>query len=198
MTWVKVCGLTNAADVAATIDAGADAIGFVHIPESPRYVSLDQAAQLAQGVPCHSILLTVDLEPAAVLEILATTDLDGVQPYGSRAAAVARSAVQAGYVALTPQPAASGIDIASIPGIPLIDTPSAATRGGTGVAFDWNMVADLGGRFVLAGGLGPENIVDAVATTGAWGVDASSGLEQAPGQKDPARVAAFIAKAKNQ
>ena len=102
----------------------------------------------------------------------------------------------AGYVVLNPRRAASTLDLRVLPGIPLLDTPSDAALGGTGRAFDWRLVESLRGHFVLAGGLGPDNVGEAVDAIAPWGVDASSRLESAPGQKDPGMVAAFIEKAK--
>ena len=196
MTWVKVCGLTRLEDVAVAVDAGADAVGFVNIETSPRYVTLERATALARDVPAHTILLTKDADPRSTLDYLDVSDIDGVQPYGLRADELASAAVAAGYVVLNPRRAASTLDLSVLPGIPLLDTPSDAALGGTGRAFDWRLVESLRGHFVLAGGLGPDNVGEAVDAIAPWGVDASSRLESAPGQKDPGMVAAFIEKAK--
>lgn len=196
MTWVKVCGLTNHADVAAAVDAGADAIGFVNVPSSPRYLGLAEVQDLARGVPVHSILLTLDLEPTQALDAVRITGVTGIQPYGRRSAEVAAAAVAAGFVVLHPVRAEPGIELGGVPGIPLLDTPSQTTLGGTGRSFDWALAGDLTERFVLAGGLGPANVSAAVDQVKPWGVDASSGLERSPGHKDHGMVAAFIAKAK--
>ncbi len=196
MTWVKVCGLTTHEDVAVAVDAGADAIGFVNIETSPRYVPLERAAALAQGVPIHTMLLTMDAEPGPTLEFLEGSGIDGVQPYGRLASDLAAAALARGYLVLNPQRAALGLDFSVIPGIPLLDTQSDRALGGTGRVFDWEIAKSLSGRFVMAGGLGPDNVAAAVATIAPWGVDASSRLERAPGHKDPGMVAAFIQKAK--
>lgn len=197
MTWVKVCGLTDQTDVAAAVRAGADAVGFVSIPSSPRFVSLELAAELAAGLPVPSVLLTLDLEPGEALQVLRQTGLGGIQPYGRGAATVALATAEAGYLVLFPQEAAAGIDLGGLPGIPLLDTPSTTVLGGTGRTFDWDLVAGVEQRFVLAGGLGPNNIAAALAQVQPWGVDASSGLEVSPGRKDHGMVADFITKAKN-
>lgn len=196
MTWVKVCGLTTRHDIAVVIDAGADAVGFVNIATSPRYVPLERAAELAAEVPVHTFLLTKDADPDRTIEYLQLTGIDGVQPYGSQAAELAATAVAAGYLVLYPRHAEADLDLSSLPGIPLVDTPSATHLGGTGKVFDWGLVESLEGRFVLAGGLGPDNVATAVERIAPWGVDASSRLESAPGRKDPVMVAAFIEKAK--
>lgn len=197
MTWVKVCGLTTHEDVAVAVDAGADAIGFVNVETSPRYVPLEKAAALAEGVPVHTIVLTMDAEPGPTLEFLDVSRIDGLQPYGRLASELAAAAIAGGYLVLNPQRAEPGIDLSRIPGIPLLDTPSDEALGGTGRVFDWQLVESLRSRFVLAGGLGPDNVAEAVAAVAPWGVDASSRLERAPGRKDPGMVAAFVEKAKH-
>lgn len=196
MTWVKVCGLTNADDVGAAVEAGADAVGFVNVPSSPRYLAVEDIAALAKRVPVHSILLTLDLAGAEAVRVLAATRVNGIQPYGDWADEAAAAAQAAGYVVLRPVRAAADLDLTDIPGIPLLDTPSTKALGGTGKTFDWSLVADLGRRFVLAGGLGPDNVANAVRRVRPWGVDASSGLEKQPGRKDHSMVASFIAEAK--
>jgi phosphoribosylanthranilate isomerase len=194
--WVKVCGMRTPQDVAAAVEAGADAIGFVNVPKSPRFVSVAEAADLADGVPIESVLLTWDAEPEAVVETLSTTALTAVQPYGDERRAVARAALEAGHQVYFPVRAAPELDLASLPGMPLIDTPSSKQLGGTGRAFDWAIVAGLSAPFVLAGGLGPHNVSAAITAASPWGVDASSGLERSVGVKDHGMVADFIMKAK--
>ncbi len=197
MTWVKVCGLTDEGDVAAVVAAGADAAGFVNIPASPRFVTVERAADLAQGIAIHTVLLTIDLMPSDALRILEETGISGIQPYGADSADSARAALGAGYLVLYPQQAGAGVRSDKSLGIPLLDTPSASALGGTGRVFDWSLAAGRSDRFVLAGGLGPGNVAGAIDTVRPWGVDASSGLEQSPGRKDHGMVTDFITKAKN-
>lgn len=197
MTWVKVCGLTAEDDVAAAIAAGADAVGFVNVAASPRFVDTDRAAGLSRDIPIHSVLLTLDLTPDAALRVLEQTGVSGIQPYGAEAGDTARAASAVGYLVLYPQRAEKGTQLSGTPGIPLLDTPSATKLGGTGQVFDWSLLSGVSARFVLAGGLGPHNVGDAIASLHPWGVDASSGLEQSPGRKDHGMVADFITKAKN-
>ncbi len=196
MTWVKVCGLRSVRDVAVAVAAGADAVGFVNVPASPRFVSLADAADLARDVPVQTILLTLDMEPARLLEVLESTALDGVQPYGEHQEETAIAATEAGYFVLFPMRPEPGLDAAHVPGVPLLDTPARTQLGGTGRTFDWELAADFSGDFVLAGGLGPHNVERAIRTVHPWGVDASSGLEGSPGHKDHGMVADFITKAK--
>jgi phosphoribosylanthranilate isomerase len=197
VTWVKVCGLTQEGDVAAAVEAGADAIGLVNVPASPRFVSLERARDLASDVPVHTILLTIDLAPEQATEVLASVGVDGIQPYGNWSDATARVVGDAGYIVLRPQRADRAFNQLEMAGIPLLDTPSEVALGGTGRTFDWSIAAGLSYRFVLAGGLGPDNVADAVKLVAPWGVDASSGLEKSPGTKDHGMVADFITNAKN-
>ena len=196
MTWVKVCGLTHPQDVVAAVAAGADAIGFVTVPGSPRFVTLERAGELAAGASVHTVLLTVDLAPAEALDALRKTEIGGIQPYGRHAEETAAAALDAGFLVLFPQKAGPQMTVGG-PGIPLVDTPSRDALGGTGVTFEWQLVADITERFVLAGGLGPHNVREAVREVRPWGVDASSGLERTPGRKDHGMVADFITKAKD-
>jgi phosphoribosylanthranilate isomerase len=197
VTWVKVCGLATAEDVAVAQRAGADAVGFVNVSSSPRFIPLHKAVDLAEGTSVATVLLTMDEEPERVLEILETTAITGIQPYGRKRLEAATAAEAAGHLVLYATRAAPGLDLGSIPGVPLLDTPSIAELGGTGRTFDWALTEGLGRDFVLAGGLGPANIVDAITRVQPWGVDASSGLEKAAGVKDRGMVADFIEKAKS-
>ena len=197
MTWVKVCGLTRPVDVEAAVAAGADAVGFVSHPGSPRYVSLPMIAELADGVPVTRVILTVNLGVRAALTAVEATGVDGIQPYGPRAAEVTAAALDAGVMVLRPLQAQAGLELPEEDGsIPLLDTPDDDELGGTGRSFDWSWVRGLGRRFVLAGGLNPSNVAAAIHLVRPWGVDASSGLEAAPGIKHPGKVAAFVQEAK--
>jgi len=196
MTWVKVCGLMTPSDVAVAVEAGADAVGFVAVPSSPRFVELNRVADLASGVPTMTVLLTVDVRSDEMPGLLAAAGVTAVQPYGADREAAARAAAGAGYGVLFPVRAVPGVDVSVVPGIPLLDTPATDKLGGTGRSFDWCLAEDLGLDFVLAGGLGPGNVEDAIRRVQPWGVDASSGLEHSPGRKDHGMVADFIARAK--
>ena len=201
MTWVKVCGLTRPEDVEMAVEAGADAIGFVLAPTSVRRVTVERAARLMADVPALRILVTADLDPAEVLAAVAVTAADGVQPHGRHSSAAADAAAARGLFVLHPV-AVSGTALRpepqAIPAdqIPILDTSHARLHGGTGKPFDWSAIVRPERRFVLAGGLGADNISEAVERVDPWGVDASSRLEMSPGIKDPAKVAAFIREAK--
>ena len=199
MTWVKVCGMTRREDVDVAVAAGADAVGFITWPGSPRCVTPERAAGLGRDAGATRILVTVDQPPEALLAAAGAAEVDGVQPGGDHAAEAAAAARAAGYLVLRPIPVGAGPpDLGAVPAeeIPLLDTARGGMHGGTGVAFDWSVAAGLDRDFVLAGGLGPHNVADAVARVRPWGVDASSRLEREPGVKDHDLVARFVEEAK--
>jgi phosphoribosylanthranilate isomerase len=200
MMWVKVCGLTRESDVADAIDAGADALGFVLAPGSPRAIDSVRAAALMDGVPVLRILVTVDTPAGGIAAAVAATGADGIQPHGAHAGEAAEWAQADGLFVLRPITRRSdgSRHDADIPNgkIPLLDSATGDEHGGTGRPLDWNRLEPPNRRFVLAGGLTPENVAKAIETVEPWGVDASSGLESAPGIKDPARVVAFLEEAK--
>jgi phosphoribosylanthranilate isomerase len=199
VTWVKVCGLTDHDDVAAAVAAGADAVGFVLAAGSPRRVTVEQAADLGRGVAALRVLVTVDMAAAELLDAVRRTGADGVQPQGAGAVEAAALARRAGVFVLRPVRVAGPVDLAGVPAgqVPLLDTLVDGADGGTGETFDWALALGIERRFVLAGGLGPDNVARAVRLVRPWGVDASSRLEAAPGVKDHGRVAAFVEEAKN-
>lgn len=196
-TWVKVCGLTSRDDVDHAVASGADAIGIVVYEGSPRFVAPERVAELAHGVPVLTVVLTVDREPSDVMRLAEQGGVRAVQPYGRHAAATGERALANGLGVLRPVRAVPGFSLPPDDGsIPLLDTPHTALHGGSGETFDWALVRDIDRDFVLAGGLGPENVRTAIDLATPWGVDASSALESDPGKKDPGKVKAFIEEAK--
>ncbi len=194
MTWVKVCGVTTPEAVEAATEAGADAIGLVLAAGSPRRLEIDQARRLAAGAAPLAVLVTVGLPPESLLAAVERVGAGGVQPHGRHAATAAAAAVAAGLFVLRPVAARSVIDLTVPFGqIPLVDTHLPGRDGGTGATFDWSRLPARRGRIVLAGGLGPDNVAEALAAVAPWGVDASSRLESAPGVKDPALIREFVA-----
>lgn len=198
MTWVKVCGLRTVADVEVAIDAGADAIGLV-LADSPRRIDVSTAIQLieaAQGV-IETVLVTVDRTAEELLSLLEETGASGAQPYGVHAVEASAVVVASGRMVLSPVRGSVGVDLASIPSgqIPLVDNSDDRLHGGTGQPFDWALLAGEGRDFVLAGGLGPENVTEAIRQVRPWGVDASSHLESAPGVKDHHAIHDFVRRA---
>lgn len=203
---VKICGLTDPAAVAAAAAAGAAYIGFVFFPRSPRAVTPGQAAALARAVPVGiaKVGLVVDAGDDALDSLLAAVPLDMLQLHGQESPARV-AAVRARYGL----PVMKAVGVATAADLPALDlqartadqilvdarpSADAALPGGNGLAFDWRLIAGRRwpGPWMLAGGLTPENVADAIRLTGARQVDVSSGVESAPGRKDPARIAAFI------
>jgi phosphoribosylanthranilate isomerase len=197
MTWVKVCGLRLASDVATAVEAGADAIGFVLAPGSPRCVTEARARELAQDVAVLSVIVTVDLTPAELMEAVIATGAGGVQPHGRHQREAAAMAQREGLFVLYPLTVRDRIDLSDVSAgqTPLLDSYRAGIHGGTGEPFDWTLLPDLGRPYVLAGGLGPNNVEEAIRRVVPWGVDASSGLESSPGVKDPERIREFVERA---
>jgi len=209
---VKICGLSTPESVDAAIAAGADLIGLVFYPPSPRNVSLATAVALAQRArgKVKIVALTVDAGDDLLAAIMAAAAPDLIQAHGSespeRVAAIA---------ALTRRPVIKAIRVKDEADVGRASAFSAAAAlilydakapetlgrglpGGNGLAFDWSL---LGGApasaFILAGGLTPANVADAIRITGAPIVDVSSGVESAPGVKDPALIRKFVEAAKS-
>lgn len=203
---VKICGLRTAEDVAAVAAAGAAYAGFVFFPKSPRHLSIEAARALALGAPegLCKVALTVDAEDAALDAIIEAVPLDMLQLHGHESPArVAEVKARYGLPVMKAMGVADEGDLAGLMEMSLaadqllIDAKppkGADLPGGNGLAFDWRLLV---GRkwlkpWMLAGGLTPENVAQAVRLTGARQVDVSSGVESAPGVKDPARITAFV------
>ncbi len=203
---VKICGLRTPEQVAQAADAGAAYVGFVFFPPSPRSIALDAAAAAALAAPpgVAKVALVVDASDAELDALLKHVPIDILQLHGHESPArVADVRVRHGLPVMKAVGVAGPGDLAALDNYArvadqlLIDAkpPKGADRpGGNAVAFDWTLIA---GRrwpvpWMLAGGLNPDNVAEAIRLTGARQVDVSSGVERAPGDKDPARVAAFI------
>ena len=203
---IKICGLSTAATLNAALEAGADRIGLVFFPRSPRHVGPAQAADLARRARGQAaiVALTVDADDMAIRDVIEAADPDFLQLHGQESVArVAEIRRIFGRRVIKALGVSSAADVARAePYVPVADEilfdakpPSGALLpGGNGVAFDWQILAtlDLPVPFMLSGGLTPENVREAVSLTGAPGVDVSSGVESAPGVKDPERILAFI------
>lgn len=201
MTWVKICGIREATALDAAVEAGADAVGLNIAPASPRVIDLDTARDLHETSPLPTFLVCVDLTISQALEALEATGVDGIQPHGEHSMEVAETALGLGKDVLLPIPVGESgpcIDLATVPvrAIPLFDTRSLGAHGGTGKAFDWDLVSGVRGEFVVAGGLGVDNVASAIRSVRPYGVDASSRLELTSGVKDPDTIRAFVREAK--
>lgn len=206
-TRVKICGLSTPETVAAAVEAGAAYVGFVFFPRSPRHVSLETARALAVDVPVGvaKVALTVDADDAALDALTGTVPLDMLQLHGSESPArVAEVKARYGLPVMKAVGVGGPGDVAGIAPYEavadqiLVDTrpPEGADRpGGNAMTFDWSLISgrDWAGPWMLAGGLTPGNVAEAIAVTGARQVDLSSAVESAPGVKDPARIRAFFA-----
>lgn len=198
-TWVKVCGLRTVEDIEVAVESGADAVGLMLAP-SPRRVSIEQAASLVRAAGSSAtVLVMVDVSTREADRAVEATGATGLQVYGRHAEEVAGWGRDQGLLVLQPFAISSEAvsEVAAADGaIPLFDTVLPDMYGGGGRAFDWKLVNGYDRPFVLAGGLDADNVGSAVRETGAWGVDASSGLESSRGTKDHAKIRAFIEGAK--
>ncbi|MAD01502.1 MULTISPECIES: phosphoribosylanthranilate isomerase [Pseudomonadaceae] len=202
MTRIKICGITREQDALAAAAAGADAIGLVFYPPSPRAVDAGQAARIVAALPpfVTTVGLFVDAEPAAVRAVLAEVPLDLLQFHGEESddycrqfgrpylkAVRVRSADQLQDVAAQ-WPGAAGI---------LLDSYKPGVPGGTGEVFDWRLVPrERDWNLVLAGGLVASNVRQAIDEMQPWAVDVSGGVEAAKGIKDVAKINAFVQEVK--
>ncbi len=186
---VKICGITCLEDALAAVEAGADALGFNFYPASPRFTTIEQVARIVQSVPQSTLKLGVFVDAGAdeIATIVREVGLDLAQVHGDASGLTVRF-----WQALSAGPDLSGKTNIRNAEAFLVDTPAGAARGGTGLSFDWSLARNLPGKIVLAGGLGPDNVAEAIRQARPWGVDACSRLERAPGRKDTAKVRALI------
>nr|WP_221474390.1 phosphoribosylanthranilate isomerase [Planomonospora venezuelensis] len=193
--YVKICGLREPGHVAAAVEAGADAIGFV-LTRSSRRISPERARELAAAVPPHVLTVAVfagesaeQVRAAALASGVRAVQLHGDHPHGDFTALrdLGVTLVRAG---------AAGVDLrcgAFDEDLLIVDAP----RPGSGEPWDWAAVRGRpSGRWMLAGGLDPSNVAGAIAAARPWGVDVSSGVETAPGVKDARLIAGFVAAAR--
>lgn len=199
---VKICGITRMEDLQAACAAGADALGFVFYAKSPRHVEIAQAAALVQALPpfVQSVGLFVDAAPAYLREVLAAVPLDLLQFHGNETpeacAAWGRPWMKAIRVAPDTDLLKCAVDFSASRGL-LLDAYVPGVPGGTGERFDWSLIPEsLPLPVVLSGGLGPDNVAEAVRRVRPWAVDVSSGVEASKGIKDADKIAQFISQAK--
>ncbi len=211
--WVKVCANTSLEDARMAEEAGADAVGFVFAP-SPRRVTAEQATPIVRGLTAgiEKVGVFVGSSFEEIRDTVRACGLTGVQLHseiGADMAARLRAEFGAGLrilrvVHFGPQASNQAAAVArdsDVDGV-LVDSRTAEAVGGTGIAFDWDVAQKtiFSGantrRMIAAGGLKPENVAEAIAKLRPWGVDVASGVEAAPGRKDPAKVRAFVENAR--
>ena len=204
MPRVKICGITNLDDALAACEAGADALGLMFAPEAKarnRYIEPDDARRIVQKLPplVTTVAVCVDDPVQRLLEYLEFVDC--VQLHGNETIETCRAVALRAIKAFRASP---GFDPESMLAYPsrayLLDAFVPAVSGGTGRTCDWDLArraVALGRPLILAGGLTPENVAEAVRTVRPYAVDVSGGVERAPGEKDHERIRAFIENAKS-
>ncbi len=197
-TRIKVCGFTREDQLAQAAQLGVDAVGLVFYPPSPRNVSIEQAQLLCRAVPpfVTTVGLFVDAPAEQVREVLRQVSLTLLQFHGDETPAYCQQFGLPYIKAVRVKPGLDllqyATDFASARGL-LLDAYVAGVPGGTGERFDWTLIpANLPLPVVLSGGLDPENVTEAINNVRPWAVDVSSGVEQGKGNKDLAKMAAFI------
>jgi phosphoribosylanthranilate isomerase len=208
MTRVKVCGITSREDLQVAVEAGADAVGLlVDVPvDSPREITLERASRLAAATPpfVTTVLVTMPETPEEAVELAETVTPDAVQVHGELGTgdlAYLTASVEARVlktVSGTEPKRAHRYD--EVADALLVDSVDDEGAGGTGRTHDWgrtaDVAADLDSPVVLAGGLTPENVADAVRAVDPFAVDVASGVEASGGEKDPDAIAEFVENAK--
>lgn len=203
---VKICGLSTRETLGAALDAGADMVGFVFFPPSPRHLGLETARELGKQAKGRAVkvALSVDADDATLANIVETLQPDILQLHGKETVARVRDIKQRFAVPVMKAIAIeTTADLASLPGYAAVAdrilfdarAPKHATRpGGLGATFDWHVLENLHLKipFMVSGGLNAGNVAEAVRVTRTGGVDVSSGVEGAPGIKDPDMIRAFI------
>jgi len=204
MTRVKICGVTTHEDLGAVVEAGADAIGItVDVPvETPREIDAQRAADIASATPpfVTTVLVTMPDSPASVVGLAERVGPDVVQIHGDSSPegiASLSADLDAGVVvAVSPDDAPRYDTVADAL---LVDSLDESGAGGTGATHDWErtreLVSELSSPVVLAGGLTPDNVAEAVETVDPFAVDVASGVEGRPGRKDPTAVESFVRRA---
>ncbi len=203
---VKICGLSTRETLDVALESGADMVGFVFFPPSPRHLSLETARDLGRQAKgrASKVALTVDADDATLANIVEALQPDILQLHGMETVARLRDIKQQfGLPVMKAIAVETPADLAPLPGYAAVAdrilfdarAPREATRpGGLGAVFDWHVLENLDLKlpFLVSGGLNAENVAQAMRVTRAGGVDVSSGVERAPGVKDPEMIRAFI------
>lgn len=198
MTKIKICGIKTVDDALAAMDAGADLIGFNFYPKSPRFISAGRCRDIMSVMRRYGQItyvgVFVNASPEEVRATLDTCAITLAQLHGDETAELVGSLRGRGFKAFRGVPAnVNGFARTEAPAL-LVDASVKGAYGGTGITADWSAAAELARQYpiLLAGGLTPENVAEAVRQVQPWGVDVASGVESAPGVKDPAKMKAFV------
>lgn len=200
-TKVKICGLTNLDDALAAAEAGADAVGFVLYRKSPRYVELGTVRAIVRALPplVLPVGVFVNENVETVRDTIDACGLALAQLHGDESSSYCELLGRPVLMALRAKDRISALAVAEYQGRAgvrgfVLDACSSQAYGGTGLLADWNLAAELAKTcpILLAGGLTPENVADAIRTVRPYGVDVSSGVETSPGKKDHGRLRAFV------
>ena len=213
MTWVKICGMTNLEDALVAVDAGADAVGFVFYEKSPRCVTVERAREICAKLPenVEKVGVFVGGSPERIAEVMRRCKLTIAQIYPREPLALTDEFFRDFSFRVIPAVSTGAVDHNQMFGFyasnevrdqivaALLDSGNSQVPGGTGKVFDWGMAGDLtdlpnriGLKVVVAGGLAPANVCEAMAAMKPWGVDVASGVEASPGKKDPEKVRSFV------
>jgi len=202
MTKIKICGIKNVTDALAAMDAGADLIGFNFYPKSPRYIDVGRCRDIMSVMRRYGHITYVGVfVNSSVEEIYATMETCGLslaQLHGDETPEILSALHGKAFKAFRGVPVdVNGFVRSESPAL-LVDAAVKGVYGGSGVTADWSAAAELAKRYplLLAGGLTPENVADAVRQVKPWGVDVASGVESAPGEKDAAKMSAFVKEVK--
>jgi phosphoribosylanthranilate isomerase len=200
MTHIKICGIKTVDDALAAMDAGADLLGFNFYPKSPRCIDVGKCRDIMSVMRKYGHMTYVGLfVNASVAEVRATIETCGLslaQLHGDETPAILKALDGKAFKAFRGVPEAERIDGFARSNSPalLVDAAVKGAYGGTGVTADWSAAAELAKKYplLLAGGLTPDNVGEAVRQVKPWGVDVASGVEARPGEKDPGKMIAFI------
>ena len=199
--FLKICGMTRLSDALHAVEHGAGGLGFVFWPQSPRYVSPERAAEIIAALPAgvDAVGVFVNESVDGIRAVVAKTGIGVIQLHGDETPAYADELGWPVLRAITVDQAEQAAAAWPPETTFLMDSADPARRGGTGSTLDWRQAASAarGRRIVLAGGLTPDNVAEAIGTVRPFGVDVSSGVEDAPGVKNPDKVARFLARARS-
>ena len=201
--WVKICGITNETDALAAIEAGADALGFNLVRQSKRYIDIEKSATWIDNLPTKICKVAVMADPnwEDACRISYLPFIDALQLHGNESPEFCRRLAEAGIPFAKAVPVTASKSLADLPNYftdtMILDSRAGGAFGGTGKPFPWKFAPEFlrhhpGITVILAGGLNPENVAEAVSVVRPRGVDVTTGVEVSPGKKNASLIRAFI------